>query len=86
MSNESQVNEAAVNEQIEVFNKTLEGFNRKEQNLIILGVFGNILKERRNIIRNKKDEIEKVDKDTEDLRSEIVNVNSKILQNERSEP
>lgn len=86
MNNENLLSpeDVKVNSDIETILSILEPYSRKDQNKIILGVFGHVLKERRNIIKSKKDEIEEVDKDTEDLRTEIVNVNSKIVQNERT--
>ncbi len=61
----------------------LNPLSRKKQNRVIVGVVGQILKERRNEIQSKRDEIEEVDKDMEELRSLIVNVNSTMIQQER---
>lgn len=76
--------ESVISETITELTASLSSFTRREQNLILVGVLGNILKERRNLIQTKKDEVEEIDKEFEELRTLVVNVNSSIIQLERN--
>ncbi len=62
----------------------LRTYTRPEQNTILTEVVAEIIKERRNLIQSTKDQAETVEKETDELRNQLVNVNSKTIQSERT--